>query len=118
VFTTPARVKTRPHTRAKALVDDPEDKKGRIRVDSAGLFAKLAIIVPREFADDEDRHQKIMDAVATSTSIREAPDLGWHVRNSYSSPIKGVVKTKPLLNPHPPITAAPKLDDPEFMTVL
>jgi hypothetical protein len=86
VLTTPSRPKTRPLTHTKNLVDDQDDGKPGIRVDSAGLFEKLAEIIPHpstKYQFDKSRHRKIMDAVASCTSIREAPGLEYHVHKIF-----------------------------------
>jgi hypothetical protein len=57
----------------------------------------------------------IMDAIESCSMIREAPGLDYHVKKS-SSPIKSKLKGK-LLDPSPPKSDPPKLDDPEFMKV-
>jgi hypothetical protein len=89
VYTAPSRPRTRPNTRAKRLVQAEEKDSSDIRIDSASLFKKLALIMPplkTEYEYDDTRHIALMKAVSSCTEQRDA------IGNERS-----VKKRKPLL---------------------
>jgi hypothetical protein len=83
---TPSRPSTRPSTYIKKLVEDEQDAKSGIRVDSAGLYKKLALIVPplkTEYQYDDTRHRTVMKAVASCTSLKGAPEMKSTIGKSF-----------------------------------
>lgn len=122
--------KTRPRTCRPMNDLEDIDAQKRIRVDSAALFGKLAVIEEKKAAENvellsesspslkknketnepaSEKHSRIMDAVKASIElVDKAPEIEYYIRKAYSAPIKGkdtskiLIKAKPI-NPLPDV---------------